>query len=70
LRAEETRALAEEVVDPQAKGVLLEIAKRCERVARLAELVQAVGATPYLTLPLPSRPRPKLLVVDSSTPLD
>jgi hypothetical protein len=42
LRAYETRSLAEQVVDPEAQRVFLEIAKRCERVAKLAELVQAV----------------------------
>jgi hypothetical protein len=43
LRACETRTIAEQVLDLEAKRVVLEIAKRCDRLAELIVLVQAVG---------------------------
>lgn len=44
LRACETRTIAEQVLDLEAKRLVLEIAKRCDRLAELIVLVQAVGA--------------------------
>ena len=43
LRADETRSLAEQVSDPQAKRVVLEIALRCERLAELVVLLETAG---------------------------
>jgi acetolactate synthase small subunit len=40
LRAEETRSFAEQVLDPEAKRMVLEIAKRCDRLSALIVLVQ------------------------------
>jgi hypothetical protein len=41
LRADEARSLAKQVVDPEAKRVVLEIADRCDRLVELIVLVQA-----------------------------
>lgn len=44
-RAEESRRLAEEVDDPVAKEMLLEVAKSYEQLATLAE-AKTLGKTP------------------------
>jgi hypothetical protein len=44
LRAAEVRSLAKQVSCPEAKRVALEVAWRCERLAKLVVLVQAVRA--------------------------
>jgi hypothetical protein len=51
LRADETRSLAERVLDPQEKRIVFEIAKRCDRLAELIGLVQAATLTAALTAP-------------------
>ena len=51
LRADETRSLAEQVLDPQAKHMVFEIAKRCDRVVELIELVKAATLSASLTAP-------------------
>jgi hypothetical protein len=51
LRADETRSLAERVLDPQDKRIVIEIARRCDRVAELIGLVQVATLTASLTAP-------------------
>jgi len=51
LRADETRSLAEQVLDPQDKRIMFEIAERCDRVVELIGLVQAAKLTASLTAP-------------------
>ena len=48
LRAEETRSLVEQASHPKAKRVVLEIAKRCDRLAELVVLVHSVMAAASL----------------------
>jgi hypothetical protein len=48
LRADETRSLAEQVLDPQDKLIVFEIAKRCDRLVELIGLVQAATLTASL----------------------
>jgi hypothetical protein len=38
LRAEETRSLVEQVPDPEAKRIVLEIAQRCDRLSELTRV--------------------------------
>jgi hypothetical protein len=45
LRADETRSLAEQVLDPQDKLIVFEIARRCDRVVELIGLVQVATLT-------------------------
>ena len=51
LRADETRSLAEQVLDPQDKRIMFEIAERCDRVVELIGLVQAAMLTASLAAP-------------------
>jgi hypothetical protein len=51
LRADETRSLAEQVLDPQDKLIVFEIAKRCDRLVELIGLVQAATLTASLAAP-------------------
>ena len=51
LRADETRLLAERVLDPQDKRIVFEIAKRCDRLAELVGLVQAATLIASRTAP-------------------
>ena len=51
LRADETRSLAEQVLDPQDKRIMFEIAERCDRVVELIGLVQVATLTAALTAP-------------------
>jgi hypothetical protein len=51
LRADETRSLAERVLDPQDKRIVFEIARRCDRVVELIGLVQVATLTASLTAP-------------------
>jgi hypothetical protein len=56
LRAEETRSLVEQVSHPEAKRIVLEIAKRCERLAELVVLVHSVMAAASLSISAPYPP--------------
>ena len=51
LRADETRSLAEQILDPQDKRIMFEIAERCDRVVELIGLVQVATLTAALTAP-------------------
>jgi hypothetical protein len=51
LRADETRSLAEQILDPQDKRIVFEIARRCDRVVELIGLVQVATLTAALTAP-------------------
>ena len=51
LRADETRSLAEQVLDPQDKRFVFEIARRCDRVVELIGLVQVATLTASATGP-------------------
>jgi hypothetical protein len=51
LRADETRSLAEQVLDPEDKRIVFEIARRCDRVVELIGLVQVATLTAALTAP-------------------
>jgi hypothetical protein len=56
LRAEEVRSLVDQISHPGAKRVVLEIARRCDRLAELVVLVHSVmTAASQLTGP-PNRP--------------
>src|SRR5215468_12580941 len=43
-RADETRSLAERVLDPEAKRIVLQIATRCDRLVELITLVEGEGS--------------------------
>jgi len=51
LRACETRAIAEQLSDPDAKRIVLEVARRCDRLVALIALVQAVTRAGSPTVP-------------------